>query len=203
MSTPIEIRGDGVARMYITSKGVIHEVQFDVSDVQLVFETSKSWHVKKVRRTYYCQAHILTSEGKSTTISLHRLILNPPANLMVDHFPDHNGLNCRRNNLRIVTNLVNSRNRRGANSDSTSGYRGVSWHKVAKKWQAQVGVGGRHCYLGLHETPEAAAAVVSAFRALIEQQGIVTAEEAYRYAKAFRAAYRAKATTTPDSEKAA
>ena len=36
-------------------------------------------------------------------------------------------------------------------SNNTSGYRGVSWHKVALKWQVHIGVNGGRVYLGLFE----------------------------------------------------
>jgi hypothetical protein len=43
-------------------------------------------------------------------------------------------------------------------STNKSGYPGVYWHKSAKKWCAQITVGGASRYLGLHETAEAASA---------------------------------------------
>lgn len=40
--------------------------------------------------------------------------------------------------------------------NNTSGYRGVSWHKVASKWGAYIRVGGIRRYLGVFDTAEEA-----------------------------------------------
>ena len=47
---------------------------------------------------------------KVTTIRMHRLIMNAPPKLVVDH-KDRNTMNNRRYNLRIVTQKVNLENR--------------------------------------------------------------------------------------------
>jgi hypothetical protein len=39
-----------------------------------------------------------------TTQTLHRFLLNPPPNMVVD-FINHNGLDCRLENLRLCTRL--------------------------------------------------------------------------------------------------
>ncbi|HCW18839.1 MAG TPA: Fis family transcriptional regulator [Achromobacter sp.] len=60
-------------------------------------------------------------------------------------------------NIRAATqsqNMMNTRKR----SNNTSGRKGVYWHKGAKRWLAQIKVGGQHHYLGLHATIELAAA---------------------------------------------
>ena len=52
----------------------------------------------------------------------------------IDHI-NHNGLDNRKENLRICTNRQNSRNRK-ASKRNTSGIKGVSRHKLSNKWQA-------------------------------------------------------------------
>lgn len=74
-----------------------------------------------------------------------------------DH-EDRDKLNCRRSNLRIVPKGANSQNQPG-HADSTSIYRGVSWHKRGKKWRACVRVDGRQIALGLYDDEEEAARV--------------------------------------------
>lgn len=60
-------------------------------------------------------------------------------------------------NLRDVSQSVNMRNIHKPNKDSiTSQYRGVSWHKHAKKWVAQVVVDGRKVHLGYFSDEESA-----------------------------------------------
>lgn len=67
-------------------------------------------------------------------------------------------------NLRPATNTENARNA-AIGKNNTSGFKGVSFHKKAGKWSAQICVERRARYLGLFETPEEAhAAYLSAAR---------------------------------------
>lgn len=63
-------------------------------------------------------------------------------------------------NLRPATPGQNKQNMRRAQSNSKSGYLGVSWHKKAKKWQAHISVNRKHIYLGLHDDIDSAYASV-------------------------------------------
>jgi hypothetical protein len=78
--------------------------------------------------------------------------------LQVDHI-NHDSLDNRACNLRLVTpsaNIQNQRKRR----DSKSKYKGVSWHERAGKWMAQISINGKRLYAGLHiEEDDAARAV--------------------------------------------
>lgn len=69
-------------------------------------------------------------------ISLHRFLLNPPLNMMIDHI-DRNGLNNQRSNLRICTNSQNIMNAKKSNNRSSK-YKGVC-RLVAKPWRAYIG----------------------------------------------------------------
>lgn len=53
-------------------------------------------------------------------------------------------------NLRMATASDNIRNR-AAGARSTTGFKGVSWHKQAKKWRAYISIGGKHKSLGLFD----------------------------------------------------
>lgn len=66
--------------------------------------------------------------------------------------------------LRAATRKQNTENREGAQSNSRSGIRGVTWHRAARKWQAQVKHNGKAIYLGTYETTAEADAVVKAKR---------------------------------------
>jgi AP2-like factor (euAP2 lineage) len=44
----------------------------------------------------------------------------------------------------------------------SSKFKGVRWHRVQSKWQAGISVHGKHVYLGLHASEEAAANAVKA-----------------------------------------
>jgi hypothetical protein len=86
--------------------------------------------------------------GKKMEDKLHRLVmgLSPGDGLVVDHM-NHDRLDNRRQNLRVVTNALNKQNGR-AHRDSTSQHVGVSWETSKRRWVAQVGIDGRHVHIG-------------------------------------------------------
>lgn len=88
------------------------------------------------------------------TILLHRVLLGATGGVHVDHV-DGDTLNFRRRNLRLCTNAQNSRNRHGAKS--RSGYKGVSRVKGSPRWRARLMLDHKEQYLGMFDTPEAAA----------------------------------------------
>jgi hypothetical protein len=79
-------------------------------------------------------------------IRMHRLIMNPPEGIEVDH-RDGNGLNNRRRNLRLATHRQNSRNTKLRN-DNKSGYRGVCWDEQTNRWKATINCDGKQIWLG-------------------------------------------------------
>lgn len=96
------------------------------------------------------------SGGKHRIVRMHRSILDAPDGIQVDHI-NHNTLDNRRENLRLCTNLENSRNRISIRGSSR--YKGVGWHKQRSKWRAYIKVNGKDISLGLF-TKEVDAAVV-------------------------------------------
>ena len=57
--------------------------------------------------------------------------------------------------LRLATPSENQFNR-PLNKNSSSGYKGVSWHKCTQRWRAHIGIHGRQISLGYYPTAEAA-----------------------------------------------
>lgn len=75
----------------------------------------------------------------SAYIALHRLLLDPPKGLVVDH-RDGDVLNNTRANLRVCTNAENSRNSK-LRAHSSSGLRNVQWRDKGggrMSWRATV-----------------------------------------------------------------
>lgn len=90
---------------------------------------------------YYARTNIYKEDGKRTTMLLHRLIMKPSnSKIFVDHI-NHNGLDNRSCNLRLVSNTQNVRNRRGYGA---SKYLGVGVH-IDKR-------SGRKCYVAYIQT---------------------------------------------------
>ena len=115
------------------------------------------WHATwdPYTKSFYAVRKTSRARGK-VGILMHRLLmeLERGDRREVDH-RNTDTLDNRRLNLRIATHSQNGANR-GANENNTSGYKGVSWHKVGRKWRAQIRVNGRQIYLGMFDSPEQA-----------------------------------------------
>lgn len=98
-------------------------------------------------RLFYARTSSPRNGGESKKIYMHRLIMNPPPGMTVDHI-NHNSLDNRRSNLRILTHSQNIANSR-VSTKNKSGYRGVHKNKSGK-WVAQF----RHSHLGTFENLE-------------------------------------------------
>jgi len=85
---------------------------------------------------------------------LHRVIMDCPENMVIDHI-DHNPLNNMRSNLRIVTqhnNMMNQSKRK----DNKSGVIGVAFRKDNNKWQARLRLNKKNIHLGYFDDFEEA-----------------------------------------------
>jgi hypothetical protein len=69
-----------------------------------------------------------------------------PHSMGLDHVNGDRADN-RISNLRLANPTQNARNMR-KRRNTTSTYKGVSWHEKSDKWQAQIRVDGRSMYLG-------------------------------------------------------
>jgi len=108
------------------------------------------------RDTYYA-IRSKSINGKQTHIRMHRLIMNAPNGMDVDHV-DGDGLNNQRSNLRICTRSQNLRNQK-SRVNSSSKYLGVCWHKRERKWRAGIRINKNTKYLGEFKT-ELEAAII-------------------------------------------
>jgi hypothetical protein len=118
----------------------------------------RRWSVRITRsNNRYALSNSEPVEGRRKTLLLHREILGvSDPNVFVDHI-DGDGLNCRRENMRLVGRSLNGRNRAGPTlRNATSPYLGVSQHRTTGRWQAHIGVGNRTRYIGVFPTAEEA-----------------------------------------------
>lgn len=92
-------------------------------------------------------AYYAVRKFNHTNIFLHREIMNAPKGRMVDHI-NHDTLDNRKSNLRICSQSENQMNRKGVQSNSTSGIRGVYWRSRYKTWEARIGLNKKMLYLG-------------------------------------------------------
>lgn len=103
-----------------------------VDDGDFEFLSKFKWHAHKDRHTYYAR-----SRHGGATLRMHRLICgDPEPGFVIDHI-NGNGLDNRRENLRIVSHSINRLNSK-MSSHNTSGRRGASFHKRDKVWTAKL-----------------------------------------------------------------
>lgn len=110
------------------------------------------WYSRKHGKTYYATRIITVCRSPRIRINIHmhREIMHAPTKLCVDHI-DRNGLNNKRNNLRICTTKENQKNK-GIQKNNTSGFKGVMWDKGCLKWRAQIQNDKKKIHLGLFDT---------------------------------------------------
>ena len=92
-------------------------------------------------------------KGKRGMVFLHHAIMGRPLNKMeIDHV-NGNRLDCRRNNLRIVTRRENTSNQKCHRGEKpkSSKYIGVHYFKAckSKNWCAKIRLNGKNRHLGL------------------------------------------------------
>jgi len=86
---------------------------------------------------------------------LHRILMSAPENMQVDH-RDGNGLDCRRDNMRVCSLKNNHRNIRKTIVKTSSKFKGVSWDKTREKWSAKIKFNGKTINLGRFEDEDEA-----------------------------------------------
>lgn len=133
-----------------------------VDDDDYAWLSQWSWTAVKPRKSRSWYAHM--QDGRRTR-ALHRVIMGDPAGAEVDHV-NGDGLDNRRENLRVVTHQQNTRNTR-LRRTSRSGYKGVSKAKHVDAYRARIFLDGKEVWLGYFKSAvEAARAYDEAARRL-------------------------------------
>lgn len=126
-----------------------------VDDVDYEWLCEWKWCAQKASTGFYAVSSTKGGAKARRRIQMHRMILDAPTHLDVDHI-DHNGLNNTRANLRLATRQQNMFNKPTSQSN-TSGYKGVHWHKRRGLWCATIWRDSRQILLGFFDVPEEAA----------------------------------------------
>lgn len=113
-------------------------------DAELINEYK--WCAVEGRNTFYAKTNIKGDDGKQHTVKMHRLILDPPDGMQVDHISG-DGLDNRRENLRVCNHAENQRNRLKYQSAS-SRYKGVSWNQRDRKWYSHIHIDRKRTHIG-------------------------------------------------------
>ena len=115
---------------------------FDKEDYELI--KNYCWYIND---SGYLVAHVVNSNKR---IRFHRLIMDCISNhdVLIDHI-NHDRLDNRKNNLRMVSYHQNAMNMKRKESN-TSGVTGVSWDKEKRKWCATITYNYKTIFLGYY-----------------------------------------------------
>lgn len=129
----------------------IIEVLVDIDDYQKI--KNRYWHThwREDLNNHYVASNryigVFNGKVKSQTIYLHNYIMKPPKGMVVDHI-NHNTIDNRKSNLRLVNMSDNAKNRKGRNINNTTGYRNVSYDKTNKTYVVQLQINGKNKVFG-------------------------------------------------------
>jgi hypothetical protein len=101
----------------------------------------------KAGNCFYAKRHTTNGKTKQKLLYMHQEIIEVPQGMVTDHI-NHDSMDNRKANLRPATHAQNTCHRRKRSDAKTSKYKGVSWKKNKRKWQAQIGFQKKDIYLG-------------------------------------------------------
>lgn len=116
-------------------------------------EWNCQWYAKFAHknRQFYPQATkflgMVDGKQKNTTVYMHKYLLDSPTEEFIDHI-NHDTLDNRECNLRRTNNQENSRNRKGANRNSSSGVRNVMLDRKYNKYKVMLNLEGKVKHFG-------------------------------------------------------
>ena len=109
-----------------------------------------TWYAANVNKGFRPRAQKITN-GKCKFFYIHRLVMDCPDNMIVDHI-NGDPMDNRKINLRICTYAENCKNRKKTKSKTASSYRGVTWHKRDRLWHARITVNGSVIFIGCFDS---------------------------------------------------
>lgn len=135
MRNKYNIKGDNVTIILNGGKSTL----ISLEDLGRAKEMPFTWyaHQSPHGRKFYVVANIYEEDGTRKGVKLHRWLMNPLEDEVVDHI-NHDTLDNRRCNLRNVSAIFNFQNRETHNRNSSTGIRGVSYRKDTRKYRARI-----------------------------------------------------------------
>jgi hypothetical protein len=137
---------DQCAVVLVKCKGRALECLIDVADLPLVKALPYTLIANEERRKTLPAVYVVTFSMKTptrecTTVRLSHVIMRPSKGLFVDHI-NHDPLDNRRSNLRVVTNSENMQNLQ------PNTYSNVRWDKRKKRWYVRMAINNKATYFG-------------------------------------------------------
>lgn len=115
----------------------VNRALIDIEDVEKI--SKYKWRVND-------NGYVVTDIDKNTKLRLHRFLMNPSEDMVVDHI-NHNRLDNRKQNLRLCTQGENLRNKK---------VKGVAFDERRNKWYARIMINRKNLHLGSFDTKEEA-----------------------------------------------
>ena len=125
-----------------------------VDDEDYEYLNQFKWHVNKYGNIFYAYRNIKKLNGKQSSFSMHRTIMNANKGCIIDHI-NQDTLDNRKINLRICTQSQNQMNRNKTIKNKT-GYKGVI-QKSNNKFGVQITLNKKIIHIGYYIDPKDAA----------------------------------------------
>ena len=119
-----------------------------VDDEDYNYLLDYNWRCLKNGRTCYA-IFGRRINGKYSLVWMHRMIMDAKDRKQEVNHINHNGLDNRRQNLRITTHdkvVIQSQ----VLNNKTTKHKGISYHKPSNKWRSRISINGKTIYLGYY-----------------------------------------------------
>jgi hypothetical protein len=149
----------------LNCEATVKQIQLTQGQVALVDDddfdrlSKFKWHAwwNKHTRSFYARRGVYDSTtGQTRVIRMNREVLDARPDELVDH-RNHDTLDNRKENLRPCNKSQNGANRRGLQSNNTSGYQGVTRYARDGRWRAQLKINNKMLHLGYFSSKHEAA----------------------------------------------
>ena len=122
-----------------------------VDDEDFEYLSQWKWYANKSSGNYYAiTTKLVNGVFFNYKLLMHRVIMNEPYKLSVDHI-NHNTLDNRKCNLRVCTHAENMYNNK-LSKNNTTGFKGVRFNKNSNKYLAYIGYQNKDIFLGSYKT---------------------------------------------------
>jgi len=139
---------DNYALLDVSTKTHINKYsKVDVVDLSKILKCRRRWSYHDSAPDYTWGKYVINSDRK---VRLHRLIMDAPTDMVVDHI-NGDTLDNRKQNLKIITLAENNKNMR-QRVDNISGVSGVYYEKSSGLYVAEIQVNNKKIYLGRYNT---------------------------------------------------
>lgn len=159
MKNEYSVVGDVVEILLKRTDGSSYITKISLSDFARINKIDCTWGILNSGSSFY----VGMRKNKKQYL-LHRVITNAPKGYVVDHI-NHDTLDNRKDNLRVVLQKENMQNLLSHRKNSSSGARGVCWDSNRERWLAHITLNYKFKFLGYFDSKDEATAAVEKARA--------------------------------------